>query len=163
MPTDDGMLRPTQLTPHFALREFGAVPESAWGNVRMLARLLEHIRALCGNAPIDITSGYREGDPNQHGNGSAADFTVLGVGCASVGRRIREAMDRGDMPVFGQVILYPYERFHVHASIANRRSGKTNEILVCVRKADKARGWLKDKYMPWNGRGLLPRDENPPS
>lgn len=154
------MTLPNQLTPHFTASEFGirdvnAMHPDHWGNLKMLARLLEHVRAICGHQPITITSGYRAGDPKQHGTGSAADFAVHSVGCAPVVRRIREAMDAGEMPVFGQIIAYPYERFHVHLSLANRHSGRTNEILVCVRKLPT------EQYRAWDGRSELPRNRNP--
>lgn len=149
-----------QLTPHFHAAEFAAdpreMPAEHWANLTMLARLLEHVRAICGNNPILVTSGYRRGDPKQHGTGSAADFAVQSIGCAEVGRRIRAAMDDGEMPVFGQLIVYPYERFHSHLSLPNRYSGRTNEILVCVRKRP-------EQYEAWDGRSVLPRDRNPAS
>jgi hypothetical protein len=70
-----------------------------------------------------------------------------------IAHRVMEARARGDFPQFGQMIAYPYERFHVHLSLANRHSGKTDELLVCVKKRP-------ERYQPWDGWGPLPRNEN---
>ena len=150
---------PSRLSAHFHISEFGVrdpaqIDPDHWANLRLLARLLEHVRAICGHHPVHITSGYRQGDPKQHGTGSAADFYIDSVGAAPVVRRIRAAMDEGEMPKFGQIICYPYERFHVHLSLPNRFSGRVNEILVCVRKDP-------EKYARWDGRSELPPDLNP--
>lgn len=146
-----------KLTPHFSLAEFGAVPPEHRDRVRTLALMLEHVRALCGGRSVRITSGWRlprkPDDHSQHITGSAADFAIEGVSCVIIAHRVMEARARGDFPQFGQMIAYPYERFHVHLSLANRHSGKTDELLVCVKKSP-------ERYQPWDGWGPLPRNEN---
>lgn len=148
-----------RLTPHFHLLEFGAVPAEHHDHVRTLAIMLEHVRALAGNRPITITSGWRlprsDTDRSQHLTASAADFSVEGVSTLIVGHLIAAARERSDFPVYGQLILYPYERFHTHLSLANRFSGRTDEILVTVRKSPAT-------YKPWDGWGPVPPNENPP-
>lgn len=148
-----------RLTRNFSLQEFGAVPTEYHANVRALALMLEHVRALCGRRPITITSGWRlprkTGDRSQHLTASAADFSVEGMSTLIVAHRVAAARARGDFPEFGQLICYPYERFHTHLSLANRFSGRTDEILVTVRKSPET-------YRPWDGWGPVPPNANPP-
>lgn len=83
-----------QLTPHFNLQEFlhdaspdGLTPDIS-ANLQQLAIALEKVRAMCGNRPIFINSGFRTpehneevgGAPNsQHLLGKAADIEVQGL------------------------------------------------------------------------------------
>lgn len=84
-----------KLSEHFDLAEFTASqtadrlrldntpPEAVIANMMVLANGLEQVRALLGNRPLSITSGYRSPSVNaavgskptsQHLTGQAADF-----------------------------------------------------------------------------------------
>lgn len=69
-----------------------------------LAQALEDVRALFG-VPVYLTSGFRPGDPRQHGAGQAADIQVYGFSPLEVARRIREHVATSTVPLkFRQVI-----------------------------------------------------------
>jgi hypothetical protein len=91
----------TMLTEHFSLEEFlhsdtaerESIPnvpdESALKNLTRLASVMEEVRAICGNYPVTITSGYRGPELNAaiggasnsaHLYGLACDFTIAGAG-----------------------------------------------------------------------------------
>lgn len=91
----------TMLTPHFTLEEFIAsqtaarfgIPNVPTGqeraNVQRTAEVMEKVRAVLGNKPVLISSGYRSAQVNKvvggssnsaHMSGLAVDFTVPGFG-----------------------------------------------------------------------------------
>jgi len=91
----------TMLTPHFSLEEMIAsqtaarmglsnMPEgNAYDNVRLTAERMEKVRALLGEKPVLISSGYRSPEVNAatggsknsaHMSGLACDFTCPGFG-----------------------------------------------------------------------------------
>jgi zinc D-Ala-D-Ala carboxypeptidase len=93
----------TQLTPHFTLEEFtdsqtaarmglNNVPSSTSierGNLQRTAETMEKVRALLGDKPVLISSGYRSPQVNAavggskssaHISGLAADFSCPGFG-----------------------------------------------------------------------------------
>ena len=104
VPTDNRMVWPmtTQLTEHFTLEELchsdtadacgidNSCPTSdIEANLLRVATVLEDIRALCGNNPVIISSGYRcdavndevgGADNSAHLYGLAADFTIPAFG-----------------------------------------------------------------------------------
>lgn len=100
-PTPDDELPPGYLTPNFTLQEMVASDTAAMrgidntpnddetDNLTGTCELLENVRALCGDNPLIVTSGFRCGALNQavggasnsaHLYGCAADFTVPGFG-----------------------------------------------------------------------------------
>lgn len=125
----------TELTPNFTLAEFTASdtakrmgdpnkPTAAHlANIKATALGLEQVRRMLGNAPVRITSGYRNKAVNEkvggvptsaHALGYAADITVDGIGHREVAERIRDSV-----LVFDQVIWEP-SRGIVHISFDPR-------------------------------------------
>jgi hypothetical protein len=143
------------LAPNFLASEFidasaGAWPNSVNVNTQALANHLQVIRRLRGNRPLVITDYYRPGDDGQHGNGSAVDFRDPERDPMAAGAVIVAAQRRGELPDFGQLILYPHTDQHVHYSLANRASGKKNEVLVKVKNGYAA--WQPGDPVPaWSG------------
>lgn len=94
-------LQPGQLTPHFTLAELihsdtadamgidnSPTPDEI-ANLHQVAEMLEQVRAICGDNPVTITSGFRSealnvavgGVPNSaHRKGLAADFIIPDFG-----------------------------------------------------------------------------------
>lgn len=80
-----------RLSPHFTLEEFtvsqeaeraGLVNEpgpAELANLQALALRLEQVRALLGNAPILISSGYRSRDVNRKVGGSPTSWHMAGL------------------------------------------------------------------------------------
>lgn len=76
----------TQLSPHFVLEEFEATsihadntaPPGAVLNLQKVAATLERIRALLGDHPITITSGYRSPAVNSALGGAKDSAHLLG-------------------------------------------------------------------------------------
>jgi putative chitinase len=88
-------------------------------NLTALALGLEQIRLLLGNAPIRITSGYRNpevnaavgGVPNSaHAKGWAADFTVKGISALEAAKEISLSEIAFDQ------VIYEKSRGVVHIS-----------------------------------------------
>lgn len=98
-----------KLTPNFTKEEFefsqtatrkgidNSIPAEILPHVTMAAAGMELIRALCGNRPIRVSSGYRchalnravGGAPDSaHTQGWAVDFTVAGLATKEVVRLI---------------------------------------------------------------------------
>lgn len=94
-------LPPGYLSPHFTLAELtrsdtanamgvdNSAPPSVEANLVKLADALEKVRAICGDNPIFVSSGYRSPPVNSavggasnsaHLFGLAADFTIPGFG-----------------------------------------------------------------------------------
>lgn len=125
----------TQLTPHFALREFSVsgsypelvapVPAQFRPNVEKLARtILEPMRVKWDN-PFQILSGYRPpalnravgGSPtSQHATAAAADITTADV------RMLFLSLLRNPEVVkaAGQIIFYPRQSF-LHVALPSKR------------------------------------------
>ena len=91
----------TMLTPHFTLEEFIVSQTAARlgldntptdherNNIQRTAETMEEVRAILGNHPVLISSGYRSPPVNAacggsstsaHMSGLAVDFTVPGFG-----------------------------------------------------------------------------------
>ena len=118
------------LTPHFTLDELtftdhreldNTPPPDVIVNLRRLADFLEQVRALLGNKPIVVNSGYRSfavnravgsKDSSQHRLGCAADIRVPGLTPDDVVRAIRSS----GLP-YDQVIR-EFDRW-THVSIPN--------------------------------------------
>lgn len=121
-----------KLTPNFSLTEFirsetaqrlgvsnAPASEDHAANIKALALGLEQVRAILGNKPINITSGYRSPRVNDavggvenshHALGYAADFWVKGMEPKDV-----MASLAGSFLVFDQLIWEP-SRGIVHIS-----------------------------------------------
>lgn len=67
--------------------DLGKLTEATAANLRSLATELEVIRADVG-AAVHVTSGYRHGDPLQHGAGLAADIQVRALSPLDLVERI---------------------------------------------------------------------------
>lgn len=121
------------MSPHFSLAELTAsvtatlnkvdnTPTAqAVANLSRLAAMLELVRTLCGDRPVQVLSGYRSPALNKmvggsrtsaHMQGRAADIIVSGVTPLEVARRI-EASELA----YDQLI---YERTWVHLGIADK-------------------------------------------
>jgi len=71
------------------------------GNLAQVAAAVEWVRGLVGR-PIRVTSGFRAGDPKQHGDGSALDIQVDGMSPLDLAWLIRR--HAAEMPSLRQVI-----------------------------------------------------------
>ena len=71
------------------------------GNLAQVAAAVEWVRGLVGR-PIRVTSGFRAGDPKQHGDGSALDIQVDGMSPLELAWLIRR--HASEMPSLRQVI-----------------------------------------------------------
>lgn len=126
------------LTPHFTTTElrFDGAPADAQRNLRDLAELLEAVRSAV-RVPLQVTSGYRSparnaavggSDTSQHTKGEAADFVPSGISVAEFLNRFGDAVARGQMPDWGQLIAYPYTTGHLHISLP--RLSKNRQVLI---------------------------------
>lgn len=73
------------------------LPPLARQNLTRLAEVLEVIRATVGK-PLRVTSGYRHGDPLQHGQGQAADIQADGLSPMYLLRLVRRLHNAGLFP-----------------------------------------------------------------
>lgn len=114
------------LTLHFTSAELGydGAPASVRPALQQMAQLLEQFRALTGGVPYREVSGYRSADRNAavggvadsaHLSGSAADFTP-DLTLRTFGRRILDLEELGELPPYGELILYPADG-HVHLTL----------------------------------------------
>jgi uncharacterized protein YcbK (DUF882 family) len=121
------------VTAHFKWREFASrdYPFSAEAleNIPELAANLEVLRAAAGDAPITITSGYRDPRHNdavggasrsQHLYGRAADIRVRGFSPEQVATIIDDCIRAGLM-VQGGLSPYPEDDF-AHYDIRGSRA-----------------------------------------
>jgi zinc D-Ala-D-Ala carboxypeptidase len=81
------------LSEHFTLAEFtysqtasrAGIPntptEEAHEHLRALAEVMEAVRALCGDNPVTITSGYRNAQVNALVGGSTNSAHISGLAC----------------------------------------------------------------------------------
>lgn len=100
-----------------------------WREARapMLAVTFEDIRALLGDKPLTVNSGYRTPEYNrrlegavaksQHLEGRAIDFTHPTMTPRAVWVKIRDAQRRGELPLLGGLGLY---RTFVHFDVRPR-------------------------------------------
>lgn len=139
-----------QLSPHFTLEELvfsetavrlnidnTAPPPAAVANLKKLATdVLEPLRALLGNQPLHISSGYRclalntalkSAPTSHHVVGGAADFT-----CASYGSplKVAQAIAASNIP-FGQLI-HEFGSW-VHISVLPVSNPAVNRIITIDR------------------------------
>lgn len=117
-------MQDNQLTDHFMLHEFirsniatqhnidNSPNEHEQANLLRLAILMEEVRILFGNRPIDISSGFRneavnkiaQGSPTSaHRLGLACDFNVRGVPTREACIKIRDSFLKFDQ------LIYEYE------------------------------------------------------
>ena len=131
------------LTPHFTLDELtftdhreldNTPPPDVIVNLRRLADFLEQVRALLGNKPIVVNSGYRSfavnravgsKDSSQHRLGCAADIRVPGLTPDDVVRAIRSS----GLP-YDQVIR-EFDRW-THVSIPNHVADATRKQALII-------------------------------
>lgn len=124
-----------------------SIPAALESNALRMVTLLQEVRDLLG-VSVRLTSFYREGDPNQHGRASAADFYADGIPEVEVGRRIIAGRASGQVGAYGQLIVYPYTTHHVHLSLLEPQISPVNRNLVKIR----------DGYGRWDGGALPPFD-----
>lgn len=154
------------LAPNFTLDEFeavssgGAVPASLIPKAREVAMLLQVIRDMIG-VPLILTSYWRSVGAevemghtyhSQHVTGSAVDARAPGIASDEVIAQIVAAMQAKTFPDFGQLIGYPLPDRHFHISLADRASGKKNEILYRV----DVTGSGSHDYAAWDGVSTPP-------
>lgn len=123
-PTPQQAEEPMRLSKHFTLAELTrSATANASGidnspgvrhlaNLHHLAETLEHVRALLGNNPIIISSGYRSPDLNRlvggsdtssHSQGLAADFTCPRFGSViEICEAIRDSNIQFDQLIYEQ-------------------------------------------------------------
>lgn len=137
-----------KLSPHFTLAELTVtntglanVPnEKQLANLRFTASRLETVRALCGDKPMVITSGFRSARVNSavggsktsdHLSGLCADAKVIGLTPEQIARiLLREGFD------FDQLIKYRGQaRLHFGFGPRNRK-----QLLACTSTGG---------YIPW--------------
>jgi zinc D-Ala-D-Ala carboxypeptidase len=81
------------LSEHFSLAEFtysqtasragidNTPTKEAYVNLQALAEIMEAVRALCGDSPVTITSGYRNEKVNALVGGSTNSAHISGLAC----------------------------------------------------------------------------------
>lgn len=145
------------LTPHFTEAELGALgaPPQYRANLQRTAELGEAMRAAAGVRFVKV-SGYRSPEKNaatpnasktsQHLTGEAMDFTPEGISLYQFVQRIQDAAKNGNLPTWGQLIVYPFTTGHVHLSLPT--ATHRNEIRVAVAEGG-------DQKYPFLTDGLL--------
>lgn len=130
-----------KLTPNFTKDEFefsqtatrkgidNSIPAEILPHVTMAAAGMELVRALCGNRPIRVSSGYRchalnravGGAPDSaHTQGWAVDFTVAGLTTKEVVRLIAASKLNYDQCIAEGVSKVNPNGAWVHISFAPR-------------------------------------------
>lgn len=120
-----------KLTAHFTWGELGfdrsgaLAPYQYWSNIRRTADYLEVVRAELG-VPL-AASGWRSPERNEavggsdtssHLTGEAGDIVPQGMGQLTAYNRLKTAGKAGRLPVFDQIIYYPFQ--HVHIGLGPR-------------------------------------------
>lgn len=109
-------------------------PLALAGNLTKLSMLLEDVRALLGDKPIHVNSGYRspavnakvKGAPtSQHMKGLAADFTPSDISILDAFHRIKESA----VP-YDQLILEPT---WIHISVSAPGEQPRRQCLIARR------------------------------
>jgi len=149
----------TQLAPHFTAGELRVTdaPPDIVANARLVAAWLEQARALLGNHPVTITSGYRTPQQNanaggeatsDHMTGLAADFEVATLTPYQVYKRLIDAQKAQQLPPFDQIVFYVADN-HIHVGLGARLRGeillKTGEgsyVQLAGAYLSKIRGYL---------------------
>lgn len=147
------------LAPHFTASELRVTeaPDVIVNNARRVAAWLEVVRALLGNRPITVTSGYRTPDQNQkaggeptsdHMTGLAADFEVAGLSPFQVYNQLVAAQKAQALPAFDQIVFYAADN-HIHVGLGARMRGellfKTTEgsyVALAGAYLSQLRGYL---------------------
>lgn len=145
------------LTEHFDLWEFlhsdyavrfginNIPPAPALEELRRLANVMETVRAVCGDRPIRISSGYRApalnsavgGSPNSaHVEGRAADFLVVGLDIPETARAITQSVIDYDQLI--------HEGMWVHLAIPPKKKPGRRGLLRARFTAGRA------SYTPWD-------------
>lgn len=150
-----------KLAPHFTAGELGVanveLPADTVANVRGVAGWLEQVRAILGDKPVLITSGYRTPERNaevggavgsDHVNGLAADFKVQGLTPFQVYRQLIAAQEARKLPPFDQLVFYAADN-HIHVGLGAKMRGelllKTTEgpyVQLAGAFITKIRGYL---------------------
>lgn len=138
------------LSRHFTLQEMTASQTAARNNLdntptedtlyRMvfLCAHLERVRAICGNNPVIVTSGYRSpvvnarvggSDGSAHMRGLAADFIIPRFGPAQM---VAQAIVQSDIP-FDQLIL----EFGGWVHLGVRLDKPRRQVLTATRDGGK--------------------------
>lgn len=152
-----------QLTQNFRLSEFFVhedVPPELWGNVQRLAtNVLQPLRNIIG-VPMNISSSYRSptrnaavggADNSQHETADAADFYPGGgLSQQDVYDAVRQAMQLGEMPTFGQMIFYQ-DTGHIHISVPG--ATQRNSFLFSSGIEAGARQYVR---VPFSERRMYP-------
>jgi zinc D-Ala-D-Ala carboxypeptidase len=132
------------LTPHFTLEEMtvsdaatrlgldNTPASAAMANLRLVADVMERIRALLGNKPIVVHSGYRSLKVNQAIGGVATSAHCQGLACDFVcpefglPAEVASAIMKSDIE-YDQLIR---EYGWVHIGLAQARSLSRREALT---------------------------------
>lgn len=147
----------TLLSPNFSLEELtrsqaavrfciaNVPPATVIDNLESLAAVLERVRALLGNAPIHIDSGYRSPALNKRIGGAAFSAHCQGLAvdfiCPTFGtpREICALLAKPGIP-FDQLIC---EGTWVHLAMAAPGSKFRREVLTAVFAKGKPTTYLK--------------------
>jgi len=122
-----------------------------------VAETIEAIRATV-REPVWITSGYRHGDPRQHGAGQAADIQVRSYSPMGLLALVRKLSDKGALPhPLRQVIAE--SRGTGLDGVMGQGSGRWLHVAVLGVGAEpwasaSSRPWLTspdgERYIPWS-------------
>ncbi|MFA5897319.1 MAG: D-Ala-D-Ala carboxypeptidase family metallohydrolase [Thermoplasmata archaeon] len=129
------------LTIHFTLEELDGAnaPPDVRENLERLAALLEDCRALWGDRPVVVSSGYRSPDQNanaagskgsQHLTGEAADLHVAGLDAVEAWKLLLASNVQ-----VGQAIVYGLDTYgggpgtFLHVSLPNLPRGLVNDFM----------------------------------
>jgi zinc D-Ala-D-Ala carboxypeptidase len=143
----------TRLTPNFTLEELRGkdAPPRVRQNLQKTANGLQAFRDILG-VPLRITSGYRSPDRNDDIGGSPTSDHVAGLAAdvstrltlEQVAERLREYQARGGkLPIFDQLIFYPYTTGHLHLGFGQR-------MRRAVMIKNKERGYAWATGTPYN-------------
>lgn len=144
-----------KITPHFELSEFvppGFVPPpEVVANLNILCALILEPARVALRAAVTVSSGWRPGDPRDHGTGHAADVQVFRGGLLQP-EQVNELFHLiRDADKYGQLIYEDHRRhlnngskLWVHVAIPSAKhpgvSPDVNHTLVSREP---------DKYQPW--------------
>jgi hypothetical protein len=131
----------TDLTAHFTAAELGAdrpgVTNDVAANLLDTATWLETARSVLG-VPLRITRGYSTPEENaavggvadsEHLSGLAADFVPVGLSKHETYQRLSAARDRGELPLFDELIYYVADD-HLHVGLRPSFRGNVEVQVV---------------------------------